>query len=151
MNKKGLMWDTFADVFLAGIVLFVGLSLFFLITGIKEQNVNRVMEQKISKLNNDEVFVSYLNAKLKSGLTLSEEIQLAYINKEDRDLQNNLDLFLERVYSTKTCWTLYKNNEIWMQQNICRKEETLIDSTVAIPLPSKEILLTRLHVRGFST
>ena len=71
MNKKGIVWETISDVFLAGLIIFIGLTMFFLLNGLHQNRVNTYMDQKVSNLDNDEIFVSYLNAEIQNELTLS--------------------------------------------------------------------------------
>ncbi len=62
MDKKGLIWETITDVFLGGLILFMGVSVFFMFSGIS-RDTNPLIEQKILGLNDDEIFISYLSAR----------------------------------------------------------------------------------------
>jgi len=149
MNKKGVMWEELADTFLGGSILFIAIVSFLLVTGLHENRIDAFFEQKISNLDNDEIFVSYLNAKLDNNIGLGDQIIISYINDDD-ELKEHLDMFLEKVYSSKVCWKLYRENEKWMEKNECRREETILNSTVFMPLPNEEILKIGLHVRGYA-
>jgi hypothetical protein len=123
---------------------------YLLINGIHEKRIDDFFEQKISNLDNDEIFVSYLNAEIEPGQTLGDIIILAHLSNEDKKLENKLESFLEKTYSTKVCWRLYKENKEWLRRNKCRKKLDLLDSTIIIPLPNKDMLKTRLHVIGYA-
>jgi hypothetical protein len=148
MNKKGVVWETLADVFLAGFILFIGTSVFFFLNGMHQENVNLYFNRKITALNTEDLLPMYLHAEADVG-NLGDEITKAYFGETD-NLETDLDALLEKVYSSKVCWELHKDNKVWIKKNNCKKEEELLSSSTYLPLPDKEVIKVSLYVKGYA-
>jgi hypothetical protein len=148
MNKRGIVWETMADVFLAGFILFIGTSMYFLLSGIHQQAVDRHFSQKITNVNTQDIFPMYLKAEV-NGITISDSITQAYFDKT-ADLEKDMDTLLEEIYSAKVCWILYKDNSEWIKKNECKREEILLNSSAYLPLPDGKTISVGLYVMGFA-
>lgn len=146
MNKKGV-WEEAADLFLGGSILMVAFVSFMLITNLDIKRVDDSVAQKISGLDNSEIFLSYLSAGINESTTLEDYITKSYYDSSDPAY--GVDSFLEKVYSRKTCWTLYKEDNVWAEKKGCSKEEKIFDSGLAMPMPDKTSLKLRLKVEGY--
>lgn len=150
MNKKAIIWETFADVFLAGIVLFLAIFLSTLITNQTNKNIEDNIENKVFDMQSDEFFISYLNAEI-NNITFIDYITYYYIKQENLDVfTENVDSFFEEVYSTKVCWSLLINNNEFAKMNKCKKKEHLLDSTILVPLPDTYTMNLTLNITGYA-
>ena len=155
--------ETITDVFVGGFILVIGITMFFIFSNIHQDQVEFYLQQKVNSINNDEIYVSYLNAELDDSRTLADMISDAHINKdpgiierifgllnnEERSLEDSLDSFLELVYSGKVCWTLYKDNEEWLGKNRCRDLDDMLNSSIVMPTP-EGIINTHLLIEGYA-
>lgn len=148
MNKKGVVWETLADVFLAGFILFIGISIFFFISGMHQEEVNTYFNQKITSLNTQDILPMYMHAET-NGKSISNEMTEAYFGETNK-LETDLDLLLEKVYSSKVCWELHKDEKLWIKKNACKREEELLSSSTYLPLPNEEVIKVSLYVRGYA-
>ena len=108
MNKKGVIWEEMADLFLGGFLILIAISGYLLITWSNGTVVSSFFEEKTINLNNEDVFISYLNAEIGDGKSLSDMIMDAHINEDTAELKLALDDLLTEIYGTKVCWTLLR-------------------------------------------
>ncbi len=72
------------------------------------------------------------------------------MNKNKDELENELDAFFEKIYSSKVCWEMSCDNRKWIEKNKCENKDMLVNSTLILPLPSKETLKVNLQIKGYA-
>jgi hypothetical protein len=147
-DKRGVVWETLADVFLAGFILFIGTSLYFFLSGVQQDNTNSKFSQKITELNTKDIMQMYMKADA-NGRKIGDSVTEAYFG-DSKNLEKDLDLVLMQVYSSKVCWILYKDNKEWIKKNTCKSEEPLLNSSTYMPLPDGTSSDIRLYVKGYA-
>jgi hypothetical protein len=148
LDKKGVVWETLADVFLAGIILFIGTSLYFYLSGLQQENVNVAFSKKITELNTQDIVQMYMKADV-DGRKICDSVTEAYFG-DSKNLAKDLDSVLNQVYSSKVCWVLYKDNKEWIKKNICKNEAPLLNSSTVMPIPDRTSIDVRLFVKGYA-
>jgi hypothetical protein len=149
MDKKGVIWDTFADWFLGGIILLTGMLFYFYISGMQTDRLEVTILQKSAMLN-QETIIPYLKTEVVPGKTLADIIMLSYLNNEKEKTSDYIDEFLEKIYSSKVCWKLILNEKDWIEKNKCTTNKVLLDSSIDMPLLTNEILKVKLEILGYS-
>jgi len=174
MNSKkaqGIIWREMADVFVGGFLILLAITGYLLITWSSSASTSDFFEEKISDLNNEDVFISYLNTEIQDGKTLSDMIIEAHISDDAEELTSIMDEFLTKVYGAEVCWTLLRYDSEdkpiksgligaiqtdyrgkWISENKCKRKNkfSMQDSKLEIPLPNYEKIYLRLLIEGFA-
>jgi hypothetical protein len=119
-----------------------------IIDGYYEQSKDEYIFKEVINLNQDEILVSYLKAELSDTMTVADLIRESYLNEDKELIRSELDVFFEKVYSTKVCWKIFVEDEKFVDMNKC-KDELILDSTVEFPFSESEIFKVKLQITGY--
>ena len=172
LNKKGVIWEEMADIFIGGFLILLAITGYLLITWSSSVNTSEFFEEKVTDLHHEDVFISYLHTKVQDDKSLSDMIMDAHINDDADELKTVLDGFLTEIYEGKVCWTLLRYDKEdkpitsgltgmsiqkeyrgkWISENKCKRKEkiTMHDSKLELPLPNYEKIYIRLFIEGFA-
>ena len=150
MNKKGVIWEDIADIFLGGVIIMIAMTGYFLVSNFSEFNLKDRVEEKTNEILYEDVYVMYLNSKVDDKLTLSQAIIISKITNDKEFLEEKLDDLLTDIYFDSVCWEFYIDDDKWTNKNKCRTDTELLDSEALVPLPNNEAINTRLLVKGYA-
>jgi hypothetical protein len=152
-GKRGQELEVIADITLSVLML---IGTYFIVKSLiitsfaGEQTVFR---QAVVQINNDEVFVQYLNSEHR-GKRMSDIIAYSYLNGQEDYLKANMDDFLNSIYPRKVCYMLRVDESLEIDVP-CKEEEDypLLDSDITIPImdnPETGSVNVSLIIGGYS-
>ncbi|MBU0756452.1 MAG: hypothetical protein KKF44_00165 [Nanoarchaeota archaeon] len=105
MKKKGF-FEPLSDFFLGFIILGITVLVYLALFAGVNANANNKISSKLAEMNNDELFVTFLNTDVNRTLTLSDLIVKSYISRNSYPLRDYLNELFSKIYPQEICWTL---------------------------------------------
>ena len=146
MNKRGVVWEELADVFLALLIIGMGITMFLVVSGFQNEKVDDYFEQRIENLNDDDVFVSMLQADI-DGKTFADRLIEAHMQGELPD--EEIDTFFTTIYDAPVCWSMEKDGESWVSMHACSQDADILSGSVLLPTPDEPINVS-LVIEGYA-
>ena len=129
----------------AWIILVLGMAIWLII--LRSENTGHAykVEDRVQKLNKEEVFINILRSS-RNNMTVADTMIQAYKKGEMSDFQEDFNILLKDYYGREVCWALFIDGKS-AAENSCISKDRLMDATIF--LPSERALETRLIIKGY--
>ncbi|MFH2019888.1 MAG: hypothetical protein ABIJ34_00590 [archaeon] len=146
MNKKAQV-ISFYDI-ASWLILIIGMTIWIIIMRYEGISHKTVVEDKVNRLGNDEVFLTILRTEL-NDTEISDLLIQSYEQNNINYFEDEFSYLLKDYYGSDVCWKLLIDEKTAFDRScISAGKDNLLDSTIYLPGESDAIKL-QLVIKGY--